>query len=286
MSLHSFVFACLLALPSAALARDFVVALKPDKNPEAMLTERKKLADALSKELGAPVRVIVPLSASVIHEGLANGSVDLAYLSSTDMVRARREKTAEVLFAGKIDGKTSYESYWVTLKDKPYDSIDDLKGKPVAFASKTSTSGYLVPLASLVRKNLLKEKTPAENFFGRRNVSFGTGYVSAIEKVFDGSAEAAAVSDYVITKDKHLTPEQKSRLKVLDRQGPVPTHVLAVRKGLEADRKQKLEKALMNFNRKERALRDQVFTSELVKVQEEEHLKPTLENFEMTGITL
>ena len=85
-----------------------VVALKPDKNHDKMLEERESLAASLSKILGRPVRVIVPLSAAVIIEGLANGSIDLGWLSATDMVHARKAGAAELLLVGEIDGKREY----------------------------------------------------------------------------------------------------------------------------------------------------------------------------------
>ena len=116
-----------------------VVALKPDKDPDAMIAERAQLSEFLSKQLGNPVEVIVPLSSAVILEGLNNGTIDLAYLAATDMLNALTEQTATLLLAGEIDGKTSYKSYWVTLKEKPYQSVKDLQGKPIAFSGKTST---------------------------------------------------------------------------------------------------------------------------------------------------
>ncbi|MGB9277926.1 MAG: PhnD/SsuA/transferrin family substrate-binding protein, partial [Terrimicrobiaceae bacterium] len=65
-----------------------VVALKPDKDPDAMIAERAQLSQYLSKQLGKPVEVIVPLSSAVILEGLGNGTIDLAYLAATDMLNA------------------------------------------------------------------------------------------------------------------------------------------------------------------------------------------------------
>src|SRR3712207_3414260 len=171
----------LVSAPAADLSLPkLVIALKPDKNPEQMLEERKTLSDFLSKKLGKPVEVIVPLSAAVITEGFANGTVDLGYLSATDMVVAQKRNAAQVLLAGEIDGKNSYQSYWLSLKEKPYNKVEDLKGKPVAFASKTSTSGYLIPMHDLKQKRLLT-KPNAEEFFGAGNLFFGTGYVSAVE---------------------------------------------------------------------------------------------------------
>lgn len=280
-----FLSSCSPTKPSATLSvPKLVIALKPDKNPEAMLEEKAKLEAFLSTELKSPVEVIIPLSGAVIEEGLANGSIDLAYLSATGLLKVQDRKTASLLVAGEIEGKTSYTSYWLTLKEKPYTSIAELKGKPIAFASKTSTSGYLLPHMDLIKKGLLQAKEDPELFFGKGNVFYGTGYVSAVEQVLNGSAEAAAVSYYVFDKDKHLTPEQRERLKVLGSQGPVPTHALALRSALTAEDRALLLAAIEKLNLPENeALRDKVFTSRLVPVDGEAHVAPIREALELTG---
>ena len=260
------------AAPARELPAEVVVALKPDKDPDKMLAERESLAKALGSSLGRPVKVIVPLSTAVIIEGLSNGSIDLGYLSATDMVNARNAGAANLLLVGEIDGQRSYESVWLCLKDSPHKQIADLQGKPVAFASRTSTSGYLVPLLDLKKQNLI-EKNPTE-FFGEGNVWFGTGYMSAVERVLAGEAEAAAVSDYVYDKDKHLTPEQKARLRILAKQGPVPTHVIAVASSLTPEASAQLRAALLDFSEKNPSLRDTIFTSRLVETDAETHLQP------------
>ncbi len=268
----------------ASLAADrVVIALKPDKNPEQMLQERKTLSDFLSQKLAKPVEVIVPLSSSVIIEGFANGTVDLGYLSATDMVVAQKRNAGQILLAGEIDGRNSYQSYWLALKEKPYSKVEDLKGKPVAFASKTSTSGYLIPIYDLKEKGLLKEPNP-EAFFGAGNLFYGTGYVSAVERVLNGQAEAAAVSYYVLDKDKHLTVEQRAKLKKVAEQGPVPTHVIAIRSSISAADRETLRKALETMNEKENVeLRDKVFTSKLVEVDPEEHLRAIRKALDFLG---
>ena len=275
---------CFIQPASADLAlKKVVIALKPDKNPEQMLQERKTLADFLTKKLGKPVEVIVPLSSSVIIEGFANGTVDLGYLSATDMVIAQKKNAAQILLAGEIDGRNSYQSYWLALKEKPYNKVEDLKGKPVAFASKTSTSGYLIPVYDLKRKGLLTKPDP-EEFFGKGNLFYGTGYVSAVERVLNGQAEAAAVSYYVLDKDKHLTVDQREKLKKVAEQGPVPTHVIAVRSNIGDSERQALRKALETMNEKENAeLRDKVFTSKLVEVDAAEHLRAIREALDFLG---
>jgi phosphonate transport system substrate-binding protein len=249
-----------------------VIALKPDKDPDAMIAERAQLSEYLSKQLGKPVEVTVPLSSAVILEGLSNGTIDLAYLAATDMLNALNEQTAALLLAGEIEGKTSYKSYWVTLKEKPYQSVADLKGKPIAFSGKTSTSGYVIPLWDLRQKNLISDSGKAEEFFGEGNVWFGSGYVSAVERVLNGDAEAAAVSYYVLDKDKHLTLEQRQKLRRLAEQGPVPTHVIAIRSQISDADRTVLRDALVAMDKENPELRDRVFTSRLVEVDPEGHL--------------
>lgn len=267
-------FALLGAALSASAADRLVVALKPDKNPDALLEEKKALEEFLSVRLQQPVQVMIPLSASVIIEGFANGTIDLGYLSATDLARARKLGSARLLLAGEFpNGKTSYRSYWLTLKDRPYTDIAQLRGKPVAFASKTSTSGFVMPLWDLRQRGLISERGNPEEFFGRGNVFFGIGYVSAVERVFAGDAEAAAVSDYVFDQDKHLSAEQRARLKVVHTQGPVPSHVIAVRASLPAAEVAAVRSALLAFNDAAHAqLRDRLFTTKLVVTTEEEHL--------------
>jgi phosphonate transport system substrate-binding protein len=239
----------LLAVFAAAADRPqprLVIALKPDKNPELMAQERRTLADFLTQRLGRPVDIIIPLTSAVIIEGMANGTIDLGYLSATDMVNARKVGAADLLLAGEINGLPHYTSYWVALKEKPYQRIEDLRGKPIAFASRTSTSGFVVPMWDLRQKGLLTTADP-EQFFGLNQVIYGSGYVSAIERVLSGQVDAS--------------------------QGPVPTHVIAVRASISAGERSTLRTALETLNQPEHhALRDQLFTSRLITVDTDRHL--------------
>jgi phosphonate transport system substrate-binding protein len=220
------------------------------------------------------VEVIIPLSAPVILEGFANGTIDLGYLSATDLVNAQARGVADALLVGEFpDGRTAYDSYWVVRKDAPYASIEELKGRPVAFASRTSTSGFIIPLLDLQRRGLLGEDADPAGFFGAGNVFFGVGYVSAIERLLAGEAEAAAVSYYVLDLDKHLSPEQRAGLRMLQRQGPVPSHVLAVRRGLAEGDRAALRGALLALNEAPHTgLRDKVFTTRLVEADGVAHV--------------
>lgn len=258
-------------------SKEIVIAMEPDKDPDAMIEDREAIQKYLSESTGKPVKAIVPMSSAVIHAGLQNGSIDLAYLSSTAAAKLMESDMVDILLAELIKGQPYYRSYWIGLKGSSYESIADLEGKPIAFSSRTSTSGFLIPVWDLYKQGLIDLEKGPTGFFGEDNVFYGVGYVSAAERVLEGSAEAAAVSYYVLDRDKHLSPEDRARLKVIDTQGPVPSHVVVIRSDLSDENRALLRKSLLEMNTKAPDLRDRIFGAPLAPAEAEQHLRSTFE---------
>ena len=170
------------------------IALKPNKNVQAQRLDEQSLGNALNKILGIPVNISTPSNKTIIEAGLANNTIDVGYVSSSDAISFADNDVAEVLVAGQhesVDPEGNkykgpyYFSVWLSLKDRPYKSIADLKGKKIAFSSRTSTSGYLVPCWDLIKKGIIPEGSSLQDFFGKKNIFYGTGYVSAVEQVLE-----------------------------------------------------------------------------------------------------
>jgi len=262
--------------PGELSLKKLIIALKANKNPEEMLAEKHDLEKFLSAKLKRAVEVIIPTDSATVVESFRNGTLDLGYLSSTDAARNLDQKTASILLVHLKNGKPHYNSVWLSLKDKPYESITELKGKPVAFASRSSTSGFLIPTWDLSQKGIVGSDSSLTDYFSQ--TIYGTGYVSAVEKVLSREVEAAAVSDYVFKGDnKYLSDAQKSKLKIIQEQGPVPAHTLCVRGTLSENDKEFLQQAFLEINQENPELRDRIFNGELVLVEENEHLRVTRE---------
>ena len=224
-----------------------IVALKANKQPASMLVEKQELEAYLSDKLSRPVEVIIPTDSSIIVESFRNGTLDLGYLSSTDAARNLGQQTASVLLVHLKNGLPHYQSIWLSKKDRKYQSVADLSGKAVAFASRSSTSGYLIPTWDMMKKGLVGPEKSLTDFFSL--TLYGTGYVSAVEKVLSGEVEAAAVSDYVFKgNNKYLDDAQKAKLRIVQEQGPVPAHTLCVRSTISETDRKILQSALLAMN--------------------------------------
>lgn len=266
--------------PGELSLQKLIIALKANKNPEKMLAEKHDLEKYLAGKLNRQVEVIIPTDSATVVESFRNGTLDLGYLSSTDAARNLNQKTASILLVHLKNGKPHYNSIWLSLKNKPYQSVTELRNKPVAFASRSSTSGFLIPTWDLAKQGFVGPDKSLTDYFSQ--TVYGTGYVSAVEKVLSGEVEAAAVSDYVFKGDnKYLTDDQKAKLKIVQEQGPVPAHTLCIRGSISKNDRDFLQKVLLEMNGENPDLRDRIFNGELVVVNEDEHLRVTREALEV-----
>lgn len=247
-----------------------VFAFQPQENPEGLAPDARRLADHLAAALGTPTEVFLPTSYATVVEALRAGHAHVAYLSGWPYLIAHREFGAELLVAEERNGAPSYQSQWYVRADGDVRSLADLRGRAAAFPSPTSTSGYLFPIASLVDAGLLGTGEDPKAFFGQ--IVFAGGYQQALQALVNGSVDAAAASDYAF--DLYLDEAQRARVRVLARQGPVPTHGIAVRGDLPAAWKRRIRDALLGLNEEpHRALLRSVYGAErLVPVTHDEHV--------------
>lgn len=245
-------------------------AFQPQENPEGMQLDVKKFAEFISEKTGYETEVFLPTSYAAVVEALRGKNADVAYFSAWPYMIAHQTANAEVLVAEERRGAPFYHSQWYVLKDSPINELADLKGKTIAFTSPTSTSGYLFPLSKVIDDGLLPEGGNPRDFFGE--VLFAGGYQQAMLALVNGKVEAAAASDYAL--QQYLTEEQRDRVKVIAKQGPVPTHLLAIRGELPQEVKDNVKKALLELNEPEnKALLKSVYGAEkLVERTHEEHV--------------
>ena len=215
------------------------LAIQPTDNADAIkdkATELEQFLEASMKAKGydADIVIYVPLSNAGVVEALRFGHADAAMMSAWPASLAASRAGARVELAEMRDvihGEEAvvapyYYSYYVVPTDSPYQTLEDVKGKTIAYSGATSTSGYIFPVAKLVQDGFIaapaagKEANPKEHF---GNVVFAGGYAQAWEALKNGQVDVAVTAGDI---NAQLYGEVMNNTRVIATQGPIPSHAV------------------------------------------------------------
>lgn len=228
-----------------------VIAVQPTSTPEELTAQATEIERFLEDRLSVDVELRFPTTYAGVIEALRFGHADAAFMSAWPSALASEHSGAEVVLAEVRevtigDQKTEapyYYSYWVVPEDSPYTDLAELRGKKAAFPSQLSTSGYVAPVARLVELGLLSpandEADPREFF---DDIFFAGGYAQAWEALKAGQVDVSVIAGDV---PDELYREVLDNTRVLDEQGPIPSHAVLFSKDLKDPLRSDLIEALM-----------------------------------------
>ncbi|RCJ25164.1 phosphonate ABC transporter substrate-binding protein [Nostoc minutum NIES-26] len=159
-----------------------------------------------------------------IIDWLVQGKLDMAYLSPLAYLEAvdRGAKVEPLVAAIDIDTRQPwYRACIIVKQDSPIKTLKDLKGRRIAFVDKSSTSGYLMPVATFNQIGIDSQRDFAQ-------VLYAGSHSKSLAALEDGSVDAAAtnVSSYLKRqKSGKLTPENS---RVLWESAPIPNSPIVV----------------------------------------------------------
>ncbi len=240
-------------------ATKLVIAVQPTNTPDQLSADAHDLERFLTDRLGRPVEVVFPTTYAGVIEALRFGHAHAAFMSAWPLALAERRAGSDVVLAEVREvvigtekrEEPFYFSYWVVRPDSPIQKLDDLRGKRVAFPSPLSTSGYVAPLARALELGLVapaaagREADP-KSFFG--DVFFAGGYAQGWEALKSGQVDATVIAGDV---SESLYRDVLANTRVIEQQGPIPSHGVAVAKALDPESRQRLVEALMALNEPE-----------------------------------
>lgn len=155
----------------------------------------------LEKTLGVDVEIFTAGNYDGVIQALAANQIEFAFLGSSAYAAAYTASEGNVvplLTSIQEDDSTGYFSIIAVRCDSGYKTIDDLKGKTLAFADPDSTSGYAVPLYNLVQQGY-----EPSTFFGA--IPFSGSHEAGVAGVVNGQFDAAAT---YINNEKNGIPQR------------------------------------------------------------------------------
>lgn len=220
------------------------MAVTPSNIPTELFKASEAFGAELGKKLGMSIKIYMPTDYVGVVEALRNKTADIAFVHPAGYVFANREAKAQIVAVDVWHGKTSYTSRIFVRKDSGFKSVEDLRGKTIAFADPASTSGYVYPMVLLMKKGLVKNRDP-KTFF--KEAMFAGTHEAALLALLNGSVDAVASFD--LAPQQYLKEKARvDRLTFLAETDPIPEAGMVVREGLDPALVKKLQDALMAFN--------------------------------------
>lgn len=224
-------------------AETLVLAFIPQENPEKLLGDIEVISDYLKEEMGIAVEGFVTQDHAAAVEALRNDEADISFMGALPYVLAHDQTGAEVILAEVYRGSSLYTGRIFVRRDSDITSLEDLRGKSIAFADPISESGYLYPLDIFVQMGLLEMGQDPQSFFS--TVYFAGGYQQSMQAVVNGFADAAGASQYA---ELLVSPDQLQNIIWIAESAPIPSHVVIARQGLDPDIKAALVTAMLKLN--------------------------------------
>jgi len=273
------------------------VAIQPTANAADVQSQATELENYLEQETGYNVDIYVPTSYAGVVEALRFGQADVAFMSAWPSYLAVEKAGAtlelaevrQVVIGDDAVEETYYYSYWVTKPDAPYDSLEDLEGVRAAFSSPLSTSGYVIPMNKLVEEGLVTVPeggtVDPKAYFSE--VLFAGGYGQAWEALKSDQVDVSIIAGDV---SESLYREVLTNTKVIDEQGPIPSHGVVFSKEVDPQVKQNLKAALLKLGQdgETREIMKKLVSAIFVGFREttaEEHLTALTPALQTTGLS-
>lgn len=207
-----------------------VMGFNPAENTDAVETNGRALSAYFEAKTGVKVKTFVATDYTALVEALRSGQVDFAWLAPFAYVKAEEIAGAKVLLKAVRHGHATFYSALITRTDKPYQKVEDLKGKNIAWVDPSSASGHIFPKANLI----VKKKIDPDTFFGRQ--VFAGSHDALVLAVLNGTVDAGATfcnepDGRDGAWDLYLKTEaEKKKIRVLFVTDPIPGDTLATSK--------------------------------------------------------
>lgn len=221
-----------------------VMGFVPHKDGDKLIEEIAPLEEMLSKELGLKVKGFTATNYVAVVEGFGSGEVDFGIIPPFASVLATKEFNAKpVLVVVNKRGETTYKSQILVRKDAGIKTLEDMKGKRVAFVEASSTSGYLFP-AALMKENGIDPKNDIQ-------VTFAGGHDKALQLLLNGDVDVATT--FVDVRERYAKefPDAMDKTEVLTYTDPIPGVSVTVSSKMSAEMVEKVQNALIAISKTE-----------------------------------
>jgi phosphonate transport system substrate-binding protein len=200
-------------------------------------------ARLIEETFGVPVRLFQASDYSGVVQAFSGRHIEMASMSPAAYAAAWVDSNGNVepfLVTQEADGSTSYIAVMYVRTDSGITTLEQMRGRTMAWADPNSASGYLIPRAAMRAQGI-----NPESFFGRSGFAGGheQAIVAVLGRQFDaGVTWASGVGDPAegfsrgmlrATADKGMLNMRD--IRIIWRSGPIQNGPLVARKDTPAE---------------------------------------------------
>lgn len=208
----------------------------------------EKVREYLSEELGVDIKWRTATDYAGVIEGVRAKKIELARFGPASYSRAHLVTNGQVEpIAAELDknGDFGYHSVIIVKSESPYQTVEDLEGKSIAFADPNSTSGHQAP-----RYFLTEAGYDPDTFFG--STGFSGSHENSVIALLNDQYDAAATwwrseerSNPARMEDKGMI--EKGQWRVIWTSPKLPSSPWAVPTWLPEEMKNDLQAAILGM---------------------------------------
>jgi phosphonate transport system substrate-binding protein len=225
---------------------EFRIGILGGENTQDRLARYDEFQKLLSDHLKMPVKLFPAADYAGVMQAIAAGQLEAAGFGASGFAGAWLDcKCIEpVVVPQEADGSTYYYSVMVVRADSGIKTLADMKGHSLAWADPNSTSGYLIPSATLKAKGI---KLDDGAYFSKTGFSGGheQGVVAVLNKQYDAavtwtSGQGEMAEGYTRGNLRSMVDRKMlkmSDIRIIWQSGKIPNGPWAVRSALPADLK-------------------------------------------------
>ena len=240
---------------AAAEKTTFTIAYAPNESTEQSSDARNGLATDLGEALGMKVEEIQASDYNAIIEALRTGKADMAYMGPLSVALAVERADAKPIVMKAPGGDKSqavYHSVLIARADNDeINSIEDIKGKTMAFVDPDSTSGNLVPTSEIIKAfpndNLDTDKLHTNGDFFEA-VSFSGKHQAGLQAVIKGDVDVAPISDQILASEIANGNAAEGDVKIIHTSPAIPAEAMVVGTSVDDDLQAKLVAFLTSYD--------------------------------------
>ena len=235
------VFLLLLWVASCKNASEEVVKLsiQPKYSLNIMSKKYSPMIHYLSEETGYKIRLVSALSYSSYFHVLEANQVDIAFQNPLAYIILHKTRDAYPLVKTVgFDGMDKYRGIIITHKDNGIETINDLKGKEVAIASRRALGGYLGQ-AHLCRENGIDVEKEL-------SIVLMQTQDDVILNVYRQKVDAGFVSEDALPEVKEKI--DLGEIKIVEHTDYFPTWCVAAFRNTKPEVAEKIKKALLKLD--------------------------------------